>query len=49
MEKDFNDIYDRLTYEMFKMSGGNPYIAQDLVKERNLLRQKQQQKLRTKE
>lgn len=49
MEKDFNDIYDRLTYEMLKMSGGNPYIAQHFVQERNLVRQKQQEKLNGKQ
>lgn len=38
MEKDFNDIFDRLTYEMFKLSDGNPYIARDWVRERNLIR-----------
>ncbi len=36
----FNDIFDELTYEMFKLSGGNPYIAQEWVKERNKEREK---------
>lgn len=40
MEKDFNDIYDRLTYEMLIFSDGNPYIAQDWVRERNLVRER---------
>ena len=40
MEKDFNDIFDRLTYEMFKLSDGNPYIAQDWVRERNKMRKR---------
>lgn len=39
MEKDFNDIFDRLTYEMLKLSDGNPYIAQDWVRERNRVRE----------
>ncbi len=31
----FIDIFEELTWEMLKMSGGNPYIAQDLVAGRN--------------
>ena len=49
MEKDFIDIYDRLTYEMFKMSDGNPYIAQDWVAERNIVREQENKKLKEKE
>ena len=44
MKKDFDDIYDRLSYEMFKMSNGNPYIAQDWVQERNKLREIEREK-----
>ena len=40
MEKDFDDIDDRLTYEMFKLSGGSPSIARIWVQERNKKRVK---------
>ena len=49
MEKDFNDIFDRLTYEMLKMSEGNPYIAHDWVKERNLQRELDKKRVNQKE
>lgn len=49
MEKDFNDIFDRLTYQMFIMSNGNPYIAHDWVKERNLQRAIEKKRLNEKE
>ena len=38
------DIFEDLTWTMFKMSGGNPYIIQDLVRERNLAREKNAKK-----
>ena len=34
------DIFEDLTWTMFKMSGGNPYVIQELVRERNLAREK---------
>ena len=34
------DVFEDLTWTMFKMSGGNPYIIQDLVQGRNLAREK---------
>lgn len=33
------DIYDELSFAFFRMSGGNPYLIQDLVQERNLRRE----------
>ncbi len=36
----FTDIFDELYYEFFKLSGGNPYIAQAWVQERNKVREK---------
>lgn len=38
------DIFEDLTWTMFKMSGGNPYIIQDLVQGRNLAREKNARK-----
>lgn len=38
------DIFEDLTWTMFKMSGGNPYIIQELVRERNLAREKNAKK-----
>lgn len=38
------DIFEELTFTMFRMSGGNPYIIQDLVQERNLAREKNARK-----
>ena len=38
------DIFEDLTWTMFKMSGGNPYIIQDLVQGRNLAREKSAKK-----
>jgi len=38
----FNDIFEELTWEMCKLSDGNPYILQDLVRERNLIREKKE-------
>lgn len=43
------DIFEDLTWTMFKMSGGNPYIIQDLVQGRNLAREKNTRKTKTKE
>lgn len=34
------DIFEDLTWTMFKTSGGNPYVIQELVRERNLAREK---------
>ncbi len=34
---------------MFKMSNGNPYIAQDWIKERNLQREVDKKRLKEKE
>ena len=34
------DIFEDLTWTMFKMSGGNPYVIQDLVQGRNLEKKK---------
>ena len=39
--KNFQNIDEELTWEMFKMSCGNPYIVQDLVRERNAVREKE--------
>lgn len=36
----FRNIDEELTWEMFKLSEGNPYIVQDLVRERNEIREK---------
>ncbi|MBP3431893.1 MAG: hypothetical protein J6K39_03470 [Clostridia bacterium] len=44
MAKNFKDIFEEMTWEMFKLSGGNPYIVQDMVRERNAERQKQTEK-----
>lgn len=38
------DIFEDLTWTLFKMSGGNPYIIQDLVQGRNLAREKNAKK-----
>ena len=38
------DIFEDLTWTMFKMSSGNPYIIQDLVQGRNLAREKNAKK-----
>ena len=38
------DIFEDLTWTMFKMSGGNPYVIQELVRERNLAREKNAKK-----
>lgn len=38
------DIFEDLTWTMFKMSGGNLYIIQDLVQGRNLAREKNARK-----
>ena len=40
MEKGFANIDEEMTWEFFKMSNGNPYIIQDLVKTRNIRREK---------
>lgn len=40
-QDDFVDIFEELTWEMFKLSAGNPYIAQELVVERNKVREEQ--------
>lgn len=39
--KTFENIDQEMTWEMFKLSGGNPYIVQDLVRERNAAREKE--------
>ena len=36
----FSDIFEELTWEMFKIDG-NPYIIEELVKERNAKREKE--------
>ena len=36
----FTDIFEELTWEMCKMSNGNPYVLQDLVQMRNAEREK---------
>ncbi len=36
----FQSIDEELTWEMFKLSEGNPYIIQDIVRERNEIRGK---------
>lgn len=43
--KNFENIDQELTWEMFKMSGGNPYIMQELVRERNVAREKESKTL----
>ena len=39
--KTFENIDQEMTWEMFKMSDGNPYIMQELVRERNAKREKE--------
>ena len=39
--KTFDNIDQEMTWEMFKMSDGNPYIVQELVRERNAKREKE--------
>jgi len=39
MANGFNDIYEELWYEAFKLTG-NPYIMQEIVCERNARREK---------
>lgn len=34
-KENFSDIDEELSWQFFKMSEGNPYIAQDLVQQRN--------------
>jgi hypothetical protein len=36
----FTDIFEELTWEMCKLSNGNPYIFEDLVQGRNAEREK---------
>ena len=45
MKDNFRDIYEELTWCMFKTSGGNPYIIEDLVQERNKERFKGKEKI----
>ena len=40
MAGNFTDIYEELTWEMFKLSGGNPYLIGEIVHTRNELREK---------
>ncbi len=42
----FDDIFDKLTWTMFKMSEGNPYLIHDLVQKRNKERENQGGKTR---
>lgn len=39
-QDNFSDIFEEMTWQMFKMSGGNPYLMQDIVKDRNEQREK---------
>jgi len=47
MKDDFEDIYESMTWEMFKMSGGNPLLMQEIVAERNAKREKEIEDSRT--
>ncbi len=38
MGKFFNE-YEQIAYLMFKASGGNPYLVQEVVEERNKIRE----------
>ena len=40
-QKTFDNIDQEMTWEMFKMSDGNPYIMQEIVRERNAKREKE--------
>lgn len=42
MKKNFANEYERLSYLFFKASGGNPYLIQELVNERNQERAKEE-------
>lgn len=44
MADNFEDIYEELTWHMCKMSGGNPYLLQDLVQGRNKNREKENER-----
>ena len=46
--KAFQNIDEELTWAMFKLSGGNPYIVQELVRERNAVREKENGKAKDK-
>ena len=47
--KTFQNIDEELNWEMFKLSSGNPYIVQELVRERNAVREKENRKTKDKE
>lgn len=42
MKDNFQNQYEKLSYLMFCASGGNPYLAQEMVQERNLKRTKEE-------
>ena len=42
MKKDFSNEYQRTCYRFFMASGGNPYLIQELVNERNQERAKEE-------
>ena len=47
--KTFQNIDEELNWEMFKLSGGNPYLVQEIVRERNAVREKEFRKTKDKE